>query len=613
MGCKTSRFTKAALLVAAVRLLYSEMKTGLSKTNFFFWLWIVLAFLVGTVLRVYMISQQILIDDEWHGMNFISGKSFSYLLTHYNRNANCIPMNLYRWLLLRTCGWSELLMRIPPLACGMLSLAVFPVMVRKILNRRATILFTFLFAISPFLIFYSRVSRAYSIITFLGFMSILSLYIWAKGGERKYAVLYVAMGALAVFFHLTAVIAVFAPLGLIFLIKLMQTATGFPRSKHLSIVPGMRELITVIIIISLLSVIFVLPPFLNNPWCLKVTRESDRVSLETLAGFACLVSGTANKPLVVLFWALVLFGQGLLLWKKPLLGGIFLFIITLYFAVLIIARWETIHAPIEFSRFCICVFPISFVLVASGLNQIMNTIESSRFMKRFGHGNLFSNLAAAIFLAILFFAGPLFEVYSYPNNFTNHSAFQESNEPLGWEQSYESDMLPGYIMKKGDLPGFYTLLSASPDTTTIVEYPVFIGNHFNLYYYYQHFHKKNVIAGYVTELNLQEWPFEDKVCGDMYFDHVLSRLSDKDKGNLHFRTMVNMLDIEELLQTPAQYIILHKTLTVEMFPRRSENQSEAQVYQPALYLTHLYKRSFGPPVFEDHNLIVFKIPPQLPL
>jgi len=74
-----------------------------------------------------------------------------------------------------------------------------------------------------------------------------------------------------------------------------------------------------------------------------------------------------------------------------------------------------------------------------------------------------------------------------------------------------------------------------------------------------------------------------------------------------------MLDIEELLQTPAQYIILHKTLTVEMFPRRSENQSEAQVYQPALYLANLYKRSFGPPVFEDHNLIVFKIPPQLPL
>ena len=41
------------------------------------WLTLALPFiLVGTILRLWGIGQQILVDDEWHSLNFVLGKSF---------------------------------------------------------------------------------------------------------------------------------------------------------------------------------------------------------------------------------------------------------------------------------------------------------------------------------------------------------------------------------------------------------------------------------------------------------------------------------------------------------------------------------------------------------
>ena len=138
------------------------------RADIYFWLFAGLALIVGIILRFYMLSGQILLDDEWHGIDYAIGNSFSYLLTHSGQGATCIPLNLYRRFLLQTVGWSELLLRLPAIIAGVLSLVIFPVLVKKIFSLRVTIVFAFLVAVSPFLIFYSRVSRPYSIFTLLG-------------------------------------------------------------------------------------------------------------------------------------------------------------------------------------------------------------------------------------------------------------------------------------------------------------------------------------------------------------------------------------------------------------------------------------------------------------
>ena len=226
------------------------------KPDYYFWVCIALAFLVGAILRLYMISDQILLDDEWHGIDYVPGKSLYYLFAHWGRSANCIPMNLYRLLLLNTIGWSEWLLKIPSLVPGILGTLVFPVLLKKIINLRATIIFSFLWAISPLLVYYSRISRGYSMVAFLAFFSALSIVIWIINGKSIYAVCYVISSGFAVYFNLFAIVGVLSPLGFIFLIKLKSA--GLKKSDTVQL-PNYRNLILVVLSVLLIMCILLIP------------------------------------------------------------------------------------------------------------------------------------------------------------------------------------------------------------------------------------------------------------------------------------------------------------------------------------------------------------------
>ena len=203
------------------------------KSEPWFWIFYLLTIVIGGFLRLYLISDQILLDDEWHALNFTIDHSLWYLFTHFPRvGANSIPMNAYVRLLLVSSDWSEILLILPSLVAGVASLLVFPLVLKRIFSYRVTIFFAFLFAVSPLIIFYSRVCRPYSIYTFLGFLSIWILYEWSLTGEKKFVWLFALTGTLCIYFHLFGVIFVFVPLGCVILFKLMPK---FPR------LPAIRE------------------------------------------------------------------------------------------------------------------------------------------------------------------------------------------------------------------------------------------------------------------------------------------------------------------------------------------------------------------------------------
>jgi hypothetical protein len=92
----------------------------------------------------------------------------------------------------------------------------------------------------------------------------------------------------------------------------------------------------------------------------------------------------------------------------------------------------------------------------------------------------------------------------------------------------------------------------------------------------------------------------------MYVDEVLSRKLDKTK--LKFRNMVDMMNIGAIKQSEASYIILHKNYMAEIFPEFFGNESRFR-YVPVTYLSQVYENVFGHPVFEDSNIIVFRVSP----
>lgn len=83
----------------------------------------------------------------------------------------------------------------------------------------------------------------------------------------------------------------------------------------------------------------------------------------------------------------------------------------------------------------------------------------------------------------------------------------------------------------------------------------------------------------------------------------MSRLPDLKK--IKFKNMVNMDNIEAVKNSSADFIILHKHLIPEMFPYIKIKQ--IQVNNAVAYFSQTYRRYFGNPIFEDKNIIVFKI------
>lgn len=565
-----------------------------------FWAFYLLALLLGTFLRLYIISNQILIDDEWHGLDFVPGKSLFYLFTHFGSSAHCIPLNIYRFLLLQTFGWSELLLRIPSLTAGILSIAIFPLFVKKLFSHRTAIIFSFLLAISPLLIFYSRVSRGYSMVVFLGFLSICFLYMWAINGRLKFAVCYVFAGGLAVYFHLFALITVLAPLGVLFLFSIIPMSIG-SRHVKLRIIPRTRAIIIVALCVIIFLCLLLLPALIQSSFPLVPTN--DHATLKSLAAVLALLSGTSNTILLIVFLCLLVFGIIFLFRQNPLLTSMFLFIILSYFLPIAIVRHAGIDNAIEIVRFSITVIPISYLFLSVGLNNISKLLPSSKVNINPAVKNLFQTAFITIFVGSLFIIGPLPRLYGSTNNFTNHSAFQESYKKTTWEHSYNSEVVSGCILTHNDISDFYKWLSIQPDVKCIIEYPMFIGDHYNLFYYSQYFHRKEVLVGYISKVK-GPLPSRGLVYANWFIDLPLSRIPDKTKLNFH--NIIDMLNIESLKNSKAKYIILHRNLMAEI-SRYSKSTSYVMYTKPVAYLDDFYRKRLGPPVFETQYLIIFEI------
>jgi len=280
--------------------------------------------------------------------------------------------------------------------------------------------------------------------------------------------------------------------------------------------------------------------------------------------------------------------------------------------------------PIVIARYSIPVFPLSYIFVAIGLDGILrklqriflmshstkNKLQGKRLVITHACSSMSCNLIPVFFFIVLFAMGPLPRVYSSPNNFTNHSAFQESYKPLTWKESYPSHVDTNPMIEESEIPLFYRRLSQDLNKYIIIEYPMDIADASNLLYYYQHIHKKRIMAGYVLQSvvagYIEMHGIPTTTLTRFTYEYIDERLENVDSKKLNFRNMINMVNIDAIKASQARYIVLHKD--VQHVQNDSSTDATVMVYKPILYLQELYQKFWGIPVFEDRNIIVFKIP-----
>jgi hypothetical protein len=567
-------------------------------------------FAVGACLRLRMLSSQILLDDEWLSLTAVMGRTWSEVLTGFNPVDNTsLPFNVYDLALLHVFGWSELAIRLPVILAGLASLVILPLLVKKVFGERVALIFACLLAIAPFLVFYSRFARAYGFVALCCFSALLLFHQWLTTGKLRCAIGFVMAAAVAIVMHLLSVIAVFAPLVTAGGIALFSRSTAASSSRR-QIVARPRHLVIAALLLAALLV----------PLCLPALRRSaelpwgrGHVTLESAWNAATLLSGTANGPLNALFYLLLLAGLVTLFKQNRLLGWIFVSAVGAYPVVLLAGRPLGLDTGAVILRYMIVAAPVGLTLVALALDDLITRAQQIPGMRR---GPRIA--AAAGFLVCLFAAGPLPALYRSPNNFAGHSAFQYSYRHSTWESAEADTVYPAFPVKQGEIPTFYNWLGGQTNSAAIVEYPFDICDYNDLFYYYQHFHHKRVLAGYCRDVTLLGYalpPSQDPKAapvqvGRLCADDVLARVVDPKK--LAFRNMVDILDAGAISRSGADFLILHKyVMALKIIPGgRDAAQGFGSIpvfYRSVDLLRDRFKAAYGTPVYEDGEIACYKI------
>jgi hypothetical protein len=548
------------------------------------------ALLAASVPRLYGLSDQILLDDEWHGLGWVIPRSGWDVVSSFNPRDNSSPLlNLYAWLLLHTVGWSELGLRLPTLAAGLATAALLPLLVRRDVGDRAARFFAFLLVISPLLVFYSRFWRAYSLFALLGFCSLWALHRWSRSASPRHAVAYVVLSTLAVWFHLWALVVVFAPLATLFALRVVA------RGRQTRLSPSPRPCaIAAVGLAAAAAIALVLFPALSEgrrlPW------GAGRIAPPAVGEALLLLAGTGAPLAALVVGLLSLLGARALWQSQPLLLAMIAGTSAAYGVGLAISQPAGAEWGLTLIRYAIVLVPIAMLLTAVGLDR-----ASARITPRW---------AAAVVawgaLVTLLAVGPFRTIYGLPNNFTNHRGFQSSYAPVDWDAPAGAVRMHGAALRASEIPAYYRRLSALPHVHAIVEYPFDISDFNNRLYYYQHFHRKRVLAGYQTNERLMGYRLADpgqKVTVGIVVDGLLAGVATE---RLHFANMVDVTDPNALLASGASHLVLHKWSDTRVFP---DGDGAAPVaYRSVPRLRIAYERLWGAPSYEDDEIVVFRIP-----
>lgn len=500
-----------------------------------FLLVILLATLLGAYLRLYLIGDQILGEDEWNGFRRAIHSSYHEILTTYHRADNCIPLTLYYKLLLDTTGLNEFGLRSLQLLAGIVSLVLLPWIIRPLFGERAALFFALFLSLSPFLVFYSRFSRPYIFVVLLCFLAFFSLHSWIRTGMRRYAAGYWFFAVLAPYFNLFALVTVATPL-LYYMIFSAPGKQGPCEGASPSRPGRMHLLVLGVLLLAGWGAWFL--PAVDSFKAVIQKAGADSIDLSTLGGFVTICTGSGSYPFLMVLPLLFLFGIKILFKRDRGLCGAVLFTLILQLASIVIVRPTSVHFPMVFTRYFISCLPLWFLPISLALETLSRQMGLA--LKR--GGPLLSDLLLAAFFIALFITGPLPGIYKAPNNFTNHPEYQYSYHIKPFEFGVEQ------IRR---FPDFYSELSESGESGPIIETPLLSRWSLTNFHLYQRLHGRNVLIGHMgISYIAQKGPLMHE--------------------NVRFKNFISLENTVALKKSKAAFVVVHKDLLREHLHVRSE-------------------------------------------
>jgi len=442
-------------------------------------LWLLLPLLAGAALRLYHLAPQILDGDEVHAVRAAVSLPLPVILTTYQESDNCIPLTaLFRLLLDAGVRLGEGSFRAPSILCGLLLLVLLPLLPLDIFLRERrrpggtilpAIVFAWLLALSPLLVFYSRIARSYLPMTLFALVAAAAFAAWWRTLSPAFAAAYVVAGGLAVWLHLGAAPIVAAP----FLFAALDLLWGRKeergrRLSHLALLGGA-------IVLALAT--FLVPARDSLSVLLTEKQQTQTIPGETIVDVLDLQAGTAVPALVILFWLAALGGLAALLAHGRGHRRLGAYTLTLAAVQLVGIRLLSplgLANPLILDRYLLPALPLVLLWVACAFALPW------RPLARWGRaGTVLQGTLAVAFVLALTWGGPLVDRQLWASSFLHHNDFLRFYQP-------RPRLAPEAV------PGPYREIARTAGKGAVIEYPWSSFAGLRTPYLYQEVHGRRV-------------------------------------------------------------------------------------------------------------------------
>jgi len=525
------------------------------------------AVLVGAFLRWYQLGIQVVLDDEWHALHKALSSDAAGIATSFGYADHSIPLTLYYRFLLLHGGLTEWVMHLPMLLSGIALLLVAPLLLRRetTLAERAT--WVALLAISPLLVYHSKVARPYALTGLLVPIAIVAFRRWWQGDRRGrgWSAIYVAATSLAGWLHAITLAFTLLPFAY-YGARCLLRARG--EGRLVAAGAGFAKLLRLGLITSIPLAAALLPPLIADWGSLSAKAGVHSVTVESTYRTLLMLFGISQPLLLIALVALAILGIRRCWRRDSDLTAYLGTVLAVATVAIAAARPAWIHHPLLYARYLLPVLPFLLLFLAEG------TVAA---VERLGSAVAPRAIVVVAMLAALWWLGPIPSYLYYPNQFMSHLRFQFDYDPT--HNPYVQ------LVPNEPIPEFYRTLARKPaGSLTLIEAPWRLESNFNPLPWYQEIHRQNVKVGLTTP-----------VCGVRTFGEYPASVT-----GLRLHQFAHLSSILAGKTYDADYLVMH------LMPWKTPPDATVEWPDVAACLAKI-ESSLGPPVYRDEQIVVFAL------